>query len=87
MLDEAIATDVIRSGGRAVGVRYLRDGAEHAVYAPTILLATGGAGHLYAATTNPAGPPLTASAWRCERRAGGRPRIHPVPSDNAFRGR
>ena len=55
VLDEAIATDVIRSGGRAVGVRYLRDGAEHAVYAPTILLATGGAGHLYAATTNPAG--------------------------------
>ncbi len=53
--DDAVATDVLLADGRAVGVRYLREGAEHAVYAPTILLATGGAGHLYAATTNPAG--------------------------------
>ncbi|MBD0860607.1 L-aspartate oxidase [Gordonia sp. zg691] len=58
-LDDSIATAVLldRPDGdeRAVGVAYLRDGRPGSVLAPTVLLATGGAGHLYAATTNPAG--------------------------------
>ncbi|WP_439030644.1 L-aspartate oxidase [Gordonia terrae] len=61
-LDDAIATAVLlddydRDDGqqRALGVAVLRDGRAESVLAPTVLLATGGAGHLYAATTNPAG--------------------------------
>ncbi len=48
----AIATD---AGGRAAGVRYADPAGEGLIAAPTVLLATGGAGHLYTATTNPAG--------------------------------
>ncbi|WP_238420502.1 L-aspartate oxidase [Gordonia sp. 'Campus'] len=66
-LDDAIATAVLldddggdghdNDGGqrRAVGVAVLHDGRPGSVLAPTVLLATGGAGHLYAATTNPPG--------------------------------
>ncbi|WP_288813215.1 L-aspartate oxidase [uncultured Gordonia sp.] len=54
-LDDTIATAIHLDDGRAVGVACLRDGRPMSVLAPTVLLATGGAGHLYAATTNPAG--------------------------------
>lgn len=54
-LDDTIATAIHLDDGRAVGVACLRDGRPTSVLAPTVLLATGGAGHLYAATTNPAG--------------------------------
>ncbi|MEO9329387.1 L-aspartate oxidase [Gordonia aurantiaca] len=54
-LDDTIVTRVRLTGGRAVGVDYLRDGRTRMLAAPTVLLATGGAGHLYPATTNPAG--------------------------------
>ncbi|WP_435084335.1 L-aspartate oxidase [Gordonia hongkongensis] len=54
-LDDTIATAIHLDDGRAVGVACLRDGRFTSVLAPTVLLATGGAGHLYAATTNPAG--------------------------------
>ncbi len=56
VLDEARATEVlVGPAGAAVGVAYRdREGAG-VVRAPTVLLATGGLGHLYAATTNPAG--------------------------------
>lgn len=54
-LDEAIVTRVLLVEGRATGVEYLSAGRRGVVAAPTVLLATGGAGHLYAATTNPAG--------------------------------
>lgn len=54
-LDDTIATAVLLDDGRAVGVACLRAGRAVSVLAPTVLLATGGTGHLYAATTNPAG--------------------------------
>ncbi|MEY1673384.1 L-aspartate oxidase [Gordonia sp. ABKF26] len=54
-LDDTIATAVHIDDGRAVGVACLRSGRAASVLAPTVLLATGGTGHLYAATTNPAG--------------------------------
>ncbi len=64
-LDYAMATEVRRSpDGAVAGVSYLVDGGDvdggdsvrhGAIAAPTVLLATGGAGHLYAATTNPRG--------------------------------
>lgn len=55
VLDDTAATEVVVADGRAVGVRYLDAAGRGLVSAPTVLLATGGAGQLYAATTNPAG--------------------------------
>ncbi|UQE74973.1 L-aspartate oxidase [Gordonia sp. PP30] len=56
VLDDARATGIlVAPGGTAAGVAYTGPGGDGAVYAPTVLLATGGVGHLYAATTNPAG--------------------------------
>ncbi|RPA59098.1 L-aspartate oxidase [Gordonia oryzae] len=57
-LDESVVTQVLTDiAGRVVGVSYVRAGVAEpgVVLAPTVLLATGGAGHLYAATTNPSG--------------------------------
>lgn len=61
-LDESVVTRVLTDVvGRVVGISYLRSGVDGVVgepgvvSAPTVLLATGGAGHLYAATTNPSG--------------------------------
>lgn len=54
--------------GRVTGVRCLADGVESVVTAPTVLLATGGAGHLYSATTNPVG--ATADGIALALRAG-----------------
>lgn len=54
--DEARAVEVLTgASGRAAGVRYRTERGDAVVWAPTVLLATGGVGHLYAATTNPAG--------------------------------
>jgi L-aspartate oxidase len=54
-IDHALATEIIVDGNRARGVRYVdRDGAFRAVRAEATLLATGGAGHVFAETTNPA---------------------------------
>lgn len=56
VIDEARATEVIVGpAGAAVGVAYRDAEGEGVVWAPTVLLATGGLGHLYAATTNPGG--------------------------------
>ncbi|HEY1013901.1 MAG TPA: L-aspartate oxidase [Herpetosiphonaceae bacterium] len=51
-----LATEIIVEGGRAVGVRILdaRTGERSELRAKKIVLATGGAGQLYQATTNPA---------------------------------
>lgn len=52
--EHAFATDLLVSGGRCVGVRVLdADGSEREVRARHVLLATGGAGQLFAVTTNP----------------------------------
>jgi L-aspartate oxidase len=48
------ATDLLVEDGRCVGVRALAaDGRVHEVRATHVLMATGGAGQLYAVTTNP----------------------------------
>lgn len=52
--ENTFALDVIEEGGRSVGVRALRpDGTIADVRARHVLLATGGAGQLFAVTTNP----------------------------------
>ncbi len=48
-------TDLLVRDGRVVGVRVLdQAGQIHEVYASSVLLATGGLGHVYSDTTNPA---------------------------------
>jgi L-aspartate oxidase len=49
----ARALEVIVSGGRAVGARYFNGSGVHEVHAAAVLLATGGAGHVFRETTNP----------------------------------
>ncbi|HNP57248.1 MAG TPA: L-aspartate oxidase [Gordonia sp. (in: high G+C Gram-positive bacteria)] len=65
-INHAMATEILLSGDESAdrgpsvaGVAYIvDDGGEvrrEAIAAPVVLLATGGAGHLYSATTNPTG--------------------------------
>lgn len=51
---EAFALDLLRSDGRAVGVLVSERGETVAYLAPAVIMATGGIGHTYARTTNPA---------------------------------
>ena len=67
-LDHSIATDILRAGGQVSGVAFHTHERDRVVHAPTVLLATGGSGHLYAATTNPAG--ATADGIALALRAG-----------------
>jgi L-aspartate oxidase len=55
VIEEALLTDVVVEQGRARGVRLLIDRADSDLAADAVILATGGAGHLYAHTTNPLG--------------------------------
>ncbi len=49
------ATDLLVENGRVVGVNLLSEGGQqHTVRAAAVLLATGGLGHVYRETTNPA---------------------------------
>ncbi|MYR07245.1 L-aspartate oxidase [Gordonia sp. SID5947] len=66
--DDAVATAILRADGQTAGVAYRRAGRDRVIHAPTVLLATGGSGHLYAATTNPAG--ATADGIALALRAG-----------------
>ncbi|MFJ6026264.1 L-aspartate oxidase [Pseudarthrobacter sp. NPDC092424] len=50
----AHVTTLIRDGGRVTGVEYLREGRVRTLAGRAVLLATGGAGQLFAQTTNPA---------------------------------
>jgi len=48
-------TDLVVNDGRVVGVRVLdQSGQTHEIYASAVLLATGGLGHVYSDSTNPA---------------------------------
>ena len=54
LLTHAHATGLVTRHGRVAGVEYLHDGRNVSLYADAVLLATGGAGQLFAQTTNPA---------------------------------
>ncbi len=50
-----IALEVLHDGAAVTGVLVLNEDGLGIVHAPSVILATGGLGHLYAATTNPEG--------------------------------
>lgn len=50
-----VALDLVLDDGAVAGVTVLSDDGLGVVYAPSVILATGGLGHLYQATTNPDG--------------------------------
>lgn len=67
---EARVVDLVRSGERVVGV-VTADGKKRVVYtAPAVIMATGGAGRMYARTTNP--PGVTGDGIMIAARAGAR---------------
>ena len=68
VVDDCTVTRVLTADGRAVGVAYRSADGLGVAHAPTVLLATGGSGHLYAATTNPSG--ATADGLALALRAG-----------------
>ncbi len=53
VIENASATRLIVESGRVVGAEIVHDGKVLAARADTVVLATGGIGHLYAVTTNP----------------------------------
>ena len=55
VVERAFLVDLVVSEGITRGIRVLVDGATSDLSADAVILATGGAGHLYAHTTNPAG--------------------------------
>ena len=50
----AHATSFLQQDGKVIGVEFLQDGKRATVHGDAVLLATGGAGQLFAQTTNPA---------------------------------
>jgi L-aspartate oxidase len=55
VMEHTWVVDLVRSGGHVVGVYVVEsDGERRILAAPAVVLATGGIGRLYAATTNPA---------------------------------
>jgi len=69
VLEQWFALDLVVEGGRCVGVRaFDPDGALREVRATQVVLATGGAGQLYAVTTNP--PEATGDGVAMALRAG-----------------
>ncbi|WP_458781723.1 L-aspartate oxidase [Arthrobacter sp. D3-16] len=54
VLTSAHATSLLQQDGKATGVEFLLHGNRAAVHGDAVLLATGGAGQLFAQTTNPA---------------------------------
>ncbi|MDR6556384.1 L-aspartate oxidase [Arthrobacter pascens] len=66
LLGHARTTALLQTGRRVTGVEYLHDGQLKSMQADAVLLATGGAGQLFAQTTNPsvATADGLALAWR-----------------------
>ena len=50
-----VALELLQADGAVTGVLVLNDDGFGIVHAPSVILATGGLGHLYSATTNPEG--------------------------------
>jgi L-aspartate oxidase len=50
-----VALQILQTDGAVTGVHVLNEDGPGIVHAPSVVLATGGLGHLYAATTNPEG--------------------------------
>ena len=50
-----VALELLHADGAVTGVLVLNDDGLGIVHAPSVILATGGLGHLYTATTNPEG--------------------------------
>ncbi|APX03479.1 L-aspartate oxidase [Arthrobacter sp. QXT-31] len=66
LLGHATVTALLQQGRRVTGVEFLQDGRAGSLQADAVLLATGGAGQLFAQTTNPsvATADGLALAWR-----------------------
>ncbi|MHC8608236.1 L-aspartate oxidase [Paenarthrobacter ureafaciens] len=66
VVSRAHATSLLQTDGRISGVAYVQDGQPFTVQADAVLLATGGAGQMFAQTTNPsvATADGLALAWR-----------------------
>lgn len=80
-----VALRVLHDGTAVTGLLVVRPDGCGIISAPSVILATGGLGHLYSATTNPAGlhrrrhrPGIVGG------RRGQRSRVHPVPPHDAF---
>jgi L-aspartate oxidase len=50
-----VALQILQTAGAVTGVQVLNEDGPGIVHAPSVILATGGLGHLYSATTNPEG--------------------------------
>ncbi|KJL18217.1 L-aspartate oxidase [Microbacterium foliorum] len=68
VIKHAFLVDLLVEGGVARGIRVLIDGTMRDLRADAVILATGGAGQLYAHTTNPAG--ITGDGLAAALRAG-----------------
>ena len=70
VIEQAFAVDFITHGNRCYGVVALIEGALHCIFAKAIILASGGLGHIFQCTSNPATATGDgfAAAWRagCE---------------------
>ncbi|WP_136043551.1 MULTISPECIES: L-aspartate oxidase [unclassified Microbacterium] len=55
VVEHALLTELVVAEGAVRGIRLLRGAENDELHADAVILATGGAGHLYAHTTNPAG--------------------------------